>query len=183
MNSTMKRILLFFAAFAVISLSSCRDNKKDNPEPANPAEEFEAPQTIQTQEYIEGRISDIYNYAFTTEMDDADKKFFTPDFYDLQEKVMKKQSSGDEFYIDHDHWVMGQDCQNPSFEFVKAEEINPHSAKAYVNVKAFDDQEKPTLVRLTLKYDGDDWQIDDIEEEYEGVFYSHRKMYDEALAK
>ncbi|MBP5391501.1 MAG: DUF3828 domain-containing protein [Bacteroidales bacterium] len=178
----MKKLIFLLCAALMIAVSSCNNNPKDTGDViGEDSLGVAAPMDLQTQEYIEGRISDMYNYAFSAAMDDADKKFFTPDFYDLQEKVLKKQGETDNLYIDHDHWVMGQDCHNPSFEFVKAEEIGPYYAKAYVNVKAFDDQEKPELVRLTLRYNGDDWMIDDIEEQYEGAFYSHRKIYEEAL--
>lgn len=179
----MKKFFILLLAASVFAVSCNNNPKEEGKVIGEDSLGVAAPMDLQTQEYIEGRVSDIYNYAITSVMDDADEKFLTPDFYALQEKVIEKQRETDNLYIDHDHWIMGQDSHNPSFEFLKAEDIDPHYAKAYVNVKAFDDQEKPTLVRLTLRYNGDDWMIDDIEEEYEGVFYSHRKMYEEALEK
>lgn len=180
----MKKLIFLLCAALMVAVSSCNNNPKEEGKViGEDSLGVAAPMDLQTQEYIEGRVSDMYNYALSSVIDDADKKFFTPDFFALQEKVLEKQNETGDLIIDHDHWVMGQDTHNPSFEFVKAEEIGPHYAKAYVKVKAFDDQEQPTLVRLTLRYNGDDWMVDDIEEEYEGVFYSHRKNYEEALAE
>lgn len=179
----MKKALLLLCAAISLAAVSCKCNKNNSGDPKDEVI-TEAPSNLQTQEYIEGRIAEMYGFALAQDKyEDADVKFFTKDLLDLQEKVLKKQNESGNLYIDHDHWVMGQDCHNPSYEFVKAEDINAQTAKAYVKVKAFDDQENPTLVRLTLKFNGDDWMVDDIEEEYEGVFYSHRKMYDEALAE
>ncbi len=179
----MKKFLLLSAALITVLAVSCKNDGKDaQQEKAN--EISSAPATIQTQEYIEDRIAEIYGFVLgESKFTEADEKFFTQDFFDLQEKVLKKQKESGNLYIDHDHWIMGQDCHNPSYEFVKAEEINGQTAKAYVKVKAFDDQETPSLVRFTLRYNGDEWMVDDIEEEYEGEFYSHRKMYEDALAE
>ena len=180
----MKKLFFLLCAALMIAVSSCNNNPKEEGEViGEDSLGVAAPMDLQTQEYIEGRVSDMYNYAISSVMDDADKKFFTPDFYALQEKVLEKQNETGDLIIDHDHWIMGQDSHNPSFEFVKAEEIGPYYAKAYVNVKAYDDQEKPELVRLTLRYNGDDWMVDDIEEQFEGAFYSQRKIYEEALSE
>jgi hypothetical protein len=179
----MKKVLLLLCAAAVIAAISCKSDKNKADDPENEVI-AEAPANLQTQEYIEGRMAEIYGFVLgESKYTEADEKFFTKDFFALQEKVLKKQNESGNLYIDHDHWIMGQDCHNPSYEFVKAEEINGQTAKAYVKVKAFDEQEKPELVRFTLRFNGDEWMVDDIEEEYEGVFYSHRKMYEEALAE
>jgi len=176
--------IVFLLAASLLLMVSCKNDGKGEPGDVYADSTVVAPVQMQTQEYIEGRISDIYGYAFDELVNsDTDKKFFTPSFYELQEKVMAKQDKEGYAIIDHDHWVMGQDAHNPSYEFVKAEEVDGKTAKAYVKVKAFDNQPEATLVRLTLKYNGDEWMVDDIEEDYDGVFYSHRKMYDEALAE
>ena len=185
----MKKFLLFSAAILTMLAASCKnDGKEDQKDPNQVQEAPQAPATMQTQEYIEGRINDIYETAFKggDDMFDLDKEVFTPDFYELQEKVLEKQNKTCDVLIDHDHWVMGQDCMNPSFKFIKADEITPTSAKVYLEVKAFEDQEKPVKVRLTLQYDGDDWMIADIEEDcYDNPdeYYSHRQEYEEYLKK
>ena len=178
----MRKTLLLLCAAISFAAMSCKCN--GNTEGTDEPEVTEAPSNLQTQEYIEGRIAEIYGFVINEEKyTEADEKFFTKDFFALQEKVLEKQKASGNLYIDHDHWIMGQDCHNPSYEFVKAEDINAQTAKAYVKVKAFDNQETPALVRFTLKFNGDDWMVDDIEEEFEGTFYSHRKMYEEALAE
>ena len=84
--------LMFLLCAAVMIAFSCNRNPKDTGEViGEDSLGVAAPMDLQTQEYIEGRVSDMYNYAIKTVMFDADKKFFTPDFYALQEKVLEKQ--------------------------------------------------------------------------------------------
>ena len=176
----MKKFLLALGAAVMILAVSCKDdkNKNNNEKPEVP----EAPTEVQSQEYIEARINDIYTDALGSG-EDVDTKYCTPEFLELQDKVYNKENQTGYLYIDHDHWLMAQDAHNPSFLFEKAEDINAHTAVAYVKVKAFDDQENYDRVKLILKYNGEDWMVDDIEEEFEGVFYSQRKIYEEALAE
>lgn len=173
----MSKLLFLLCTVAALTLSSCNRNKTGN-------SDKEQKNELQTEEQIKVCVTKIYDYAFRAEknMEDIDKEFFTPDFYTLQEAVLEKQRKDQAPYIDHDHWVMGQDCHNPSYEIVKVEDIQAKSAKVYINVKAFDDQITPTLVRLTLELIGNEWKIKDIEEEYEGVFHSHKSYYNEVLA-
>ena len=181
----MKRLIpvLSLWVLSLLIFPSCQNDGGENNGNADTLG-VNAPTNLQSQEYIEGRINDIYESAFSalSSEEDTDLKYFTDDFFSLQKKVIEKQRETEMIYIDHNHWVMAQDCENPSFMFDRAEEIGNHYAKAYVRVKPFASNPSTTLVRLTLKYNGEDWMIDDIEEEYDGVFYSHRKMYEEALA-
>ncbi len=173
----ISKLLFLLCTVAALTLSSCNRNKTGN-------SDREQKNELQTEEQIKACVTKIYDYAFGTEKttDEIDKEFFTPDFYALQKSVLEKQTKDQTLYIDHDHWVMGQDCHNPSYEIVKVEDIQAKSAKVYINVKAFDDQITPTLVRLTLELIGNEWKIKDIEEEYEGVFHSHKSYYNEVLA-
>lgn len=114
-----------------------------------------------SQEYIALRIDSFYLWQ-------NDSLCCTQSYLALDRKAQEVSKNRDEMYRDADHWVMGQDVSGDwSYELQSVQFTSDSAATAKVNVHNFTDQE----VYLDLRYERDDWYVDNFRMVYEGTDY------------
>lgn len=108
---------------------------------------------------------DDLNYGMPTE--DFDSIYCSTDYNATMDRIFDLADE-DEVVVEADHWIQGQDWQQPmSCRVLKVYDINGDAAKADVVVHNFSDHQ----LTLVLVYERGNWYIDDFISRYDDYDY------------
>ena len=111
---------------------------------------------VPTEEEITARIEYMFKEVYENGKD-GDSDFLTTEYKTLLKREQEVTPDGEIGYIDSDHWIQGQDSENPSMT-VQSVEISDLRAIAKVKIYNFG---YSTDVELVLIKERGDWYIDD----------------------
>ena len=162
----MKKISLVI--FVTVTLIACTGNTATNEQTGDQQTVIEQAATTSSdvEAIIEKRLTDIYADAQQSmNVLENDKKYMSQEYNELQNRAIEIGEKIDFVIIDADHWVQGQDVQDPSMSVKSITPVDATHATAVVTVINFG---RPTEVTLQLVYERDNWFIDNMQQRYDG---------------
>ena len=131
------------------------------------ADETEA--GVGKEELVKKRLTQIYDEVFSKcndedpsndGLEDSDDRWLTTEFKDLLKREKEVNPDGMLGYIDYDHWLQAQDYYKPSMTIESVEMLSDTKAISNIKVIPFSNSD-PKNVKVTLKYERNNWYIDD----------------------
>lgn len=114
-----------------------------------------------SQEYIATRIDSIYKWQ-------NDSLCCTESYLRLDAEAARLSQNRSQVYRDADHWAMGQDVSDDwSYQLQSVQLTTDSTASVKLNIHNFTDQE----VWLDMRFERDDWYVDNFRMVYEGSEY------------
>ncbi len=176
----MKKSILFFVCI-LLAMGSCTTGSKDNSDNETTEQGTDKngskgqtakvdKSTQMTDDYIIGRVGNIYDAVFEeynkAEEDESipqsspDEKYCSEDWNKTVMDVsdFDQQHNPDDIgFFEADYWVMGQDCEELSVSDIKVISHDKDNAVVELTLHNFGES---THIRLEMKYERNDWQID-----------------------
>ena len=124
---------------------------------------------------VKERLENIFNEVYTAKAStDFDELYLTSEYNNLLKKDIEL-SSGEIGFINSNHWVQGQDSDNPSMRVESVNMLSDNKAEAKIKIKAFDSSNYEEDVKLVMVYERDNWYIDDFVTYFNGKEQSEKK--------
>lgn len=172
-NNTVLFVIIGIIAVALIGLGyfllkSDKNGDQEKEQLETQADSNEAPSNGK-EELVKERLRQIYEEVFSKYDDDDlsndgpednDARWLTTEFKDLLKREKEVTPEGELGYIDYNHWIQAQDYEKPSMTIESVEMISDTKAISKIKVMPFSNS-APENVKVTLKYERNNWYIDD----------------------
>lgn len=155
-------VFLLLLIIGYFSSNSNRNSEVNNIEASNCSEED-----------IKKSVEDMYNEIFNATNDDTDYDAkYTSSEYQKLNAIAAELS--EDMYIDVNHWIQGEDSENPSMKVISVKKESDNRAIAKVSIKAFKQYDGESQVTLVLVNEGGKWVVDDFITIENGKKYSEK---------
>lgn len=127
-----------------------------------------------TEEDIKKSIEDMYNDIFNSTSNDGiddDVKYTSSEYQELNSIAAELS---EDMYLSGDHWIQGQDCDNPSMKVISVKKEADDRAVAKVSIKQFKQSDSESQVTLKLVFEDGKWVVDDFISKFDGEDWSEK---------
>lgn len=127
-----------------------------------------------TEEDIKKSIEDMYNDIFNSTSNDGiddDVKYTSSEYQELNSIAAELS---EDMYLSEDHWIQGQDCDNPSMKVISVKKEADDRAVAKVSIKQFKQSDSESQVTLKLVFEDGKWVVDDFISKFDGEDWSEK---------